>query len=211
MRRMSRRLRATLGHALAARACSVTLMVTVAVAVSPEPFSGADRQPPAPAAWTFTPIEVPGATFTTAIGINARGQIVGGFRDAGGVIHGFLLDKGAFTQIDVDVPGATRTEPTGINVRGQIVGNFTDAMGARRGFLLDRGVFTPVDVPGATATTVFGITDQGQLVGFFINAEGITLGFCGMVRQGGGLRMERPSTAGRTCLVPDRPPSGLAK
>jgi hypothetical protein len=211
MHRMTRRLRAMLGHALVVWACAPTLMVTIAVAVAAEAFGGAARQPPAPAAWTFTPIEVPGAMFTTAIGINARGQIVGGFRDAGGVIHGFHLDKGVFTQIDVDVPGATRTEPTGINVRGQIVGNFTDVMGARRGFLLDRGVFTPIDVPGATATTVFGITDRGQIVGFFINAEGVTQGFCGMVRQGHGLRMERPSMAGRTCLVPDRPPSGFVK
>jgi probable HAF family extracellular repeat protein len=211
MHRMTRRLRATLGHALAVRTCALTLMVTAAVAVAPEAPGGADRQPRAPAAWTFTPIEVPDATFTTAIGINARGQIVGGFRDAGGVIHGFLLDKGVFTQLDVDVPGATRTEPTGINARGQIVGNFTDASGARRGFLLDRGVFTPIDVPGATATTVFGITDRGQIAGFFINAEGGTQGFCGTVSQGHGGRMERPSTAGRTCLVPDRPPSGRVK
>jgi probable HAF family extracellular repeat protein len=149
--------------------------------------------------------------FTTAIGINARGQVVGGFRDAGGATHGFLLDKGVFTQIDVDIAGGTRTEPTGINVHGQIVGNFTDATGARRGFLLDRGVFTPIDVPGATATTVFGITDRGQIAGFFINAEGVTQGFCGVVGQGRGLRMERPATAGRTCQVPDRPPSAPAK
>ena len=208
---MTRRLRVRLGHALVVRRCALTLMVTAALAIAPEASAGADGPPRTPAAGTFTPIEVPGATFTTAIGINARGQIVGGFRDARGVIHGFLLDKGVFTQIDVAIPGATRTEPTGINAHGQIVGNFTDGSGARRGFLLDRGVFTPIDVPGATATTVFGITDRSQIVGFFINAEGVTLGFCGLVRQGGGLRMERPSTAGRTCLVPDRPPSGLAK
>jgi uncharacterized membrane protein len=208
---MTQCLRATLGHALVGRACALTLMVTAAVAVAPEASGGADRRPRAPAAWTFTPIEVPGATFTTAIGINGRGQIVGGFRDTGGVIHGFLLDKGVFTQIDVDIPGATRTEPTGINARGQIVGNFTDAMGARRGFLLDRGMFTPIDVAGATATTAFGITDQGQIVGFFIDAEGVTRGFCGTVKQDPGRRMARPSTTGRTCQVPDRPTSGLIK
>jgi uncharacterized membrane protein len=33
-------------------------------------------------------IEVPGATFTEANGINARGQIVGDYGDAGGT-HGF--------------------------------------------------------------------------------------------------------------------------
>jgi uncharacterized membrane protein len=150
---MTQRLRATLGHALVVRACALTLLVTPAVAVAPD-ASGADRQPHAPAARTFTPIEVPGATFTTA---------------------------------------------TRINARGQIVGSFTDARGVRRGFLLDSGVFTPIDVPGAAATTAFGITEQGQIVGFFIDAEGVTHGFCGAVKQGGGQRRERPSTAGRTC------------
>jgi probable HAF family extracellular repeat protein len=211
MHRMTRLLRTTLSHTPVVRACALTFMVTAAMAVAPEASSGADRQPRATAARTFTPIEVPGATFTTAIGINARGQIVGGFRDAGGVIHGFLLDKGVFTQIDVDIPGATRTEPTGINAHGQIVGNFTDASGARRGFLLDKGVFTPIDVPGATATAAFGITDRGQIVGFFIDPEGVTQGFCGTVKQGRGRRMERLSTTERACLVLDRPTSGLVR
>jgi probable HAF family extracellular repeat protein len=211
MDRTRQRLRAILGGALVVRTCTLTLMVTAAVAVAPETSAGLDRQPRAPAAGSFTPIEFPGAMFTTAIGINARGQIVGGFRDAGGVIHGFLLDKGVFTQIDVDLPGATRTEPTGINAHGQIVGNFTDASGARRGFLLYGGVFTPVNVPGATATTVFGITDRGQIVGFFINAEGVTQGFCSTVMGGHGRSMERPSKVGRTCQVPDKPTSGLGK
>ena len=153
MSRMTQRLRATLGHALVVRACALTLLVTPVAAVAPG-ASSADRQPHASAARTFTPIEVPGATFTTAIGINARGQIVG---------------------------------------------SFTDARGVRRGFLLDRGMFTPIDVPGAAATTAFGITEQGQIVGFFIDTEGVTHGFCGTVRQSGGQRMERPSTAARAC------------
>jgi probable HAF family extracellular repeat protein len=132
MHRMTRCLRATLGHALVVRACALTLMVTAAVAVAPEASGGADRQPRAPAAWTFTPIEVPGATFTTAIGINARGQIVGNFTDARGARRGFLLDKGVFTPIDV--PGATATAAFGITERGQIVGFFIDAEGVTRGF-----------------------------------------------------------------------------
>jgi probable HAF family extracellular repeat protein len=211
MHRMSQHLRAMLCRALVVRTCALILMVPAAVAVAPQASAGADRAPRAPAAGTFVPIEFPGAMFTTAIGINARGQIVGGFRDAGGVIHGFLLDKGVFTQIDVDLPGATRTEPTGINAHGQIVGNFTDADGARRGFLLDGGVFTPINVPGATTTTVFGITDRGQIVGFFINADGVTQGFCSTVGEGQGRRMERPLKARQACPVPDRPTSGLGK
>ena len=39
--------------------------------------------PSAASAFTFTTIDIPGATLTNAIGINAHGQIVGAFTDAG--------------------------------------------------------------------------------------------------------------------------------
>jgi len=44
----------------------------------------------------FTTIDVPGASFTYASGINPAGVIVG-FSNASG--HGFLLSEGAFTTI----------------------------------------------------------------------------------------------------------------
>jgi hypothetical protein len=68
------------------------------------------------ASYTFTTIDVPGATRTTALGINDREQIVGWYADASGEIHGYLLDEGQFTTIDV--PGATETLAVGINLRG---------------------------------------------------------------------------------------------
>jgi uncharacterized membrane protein len=49
------------------------------------------------------------------------------------VIHGFLLDKGAFTMIDP--PGSTFTEAIGINAAGQIVGDYMDASGTLHGFV----------------------------------------------------------------------------
>ena len=70
---------------------------------------------------TFTTIDVPGATATSASKINDRGQIVGGYSDAGGTSHGFLLDNGVLTTIDV--PGAADT------------GAFGDASGILHGFL----------------------------------------------------------------------------
>ena len=39
---------------------------------------------------SFTPVDVPGSTFTEALGINDRGQIVGFFGDSTGHTHGFL-------------------------------------------------------------------------------------------------------------------------
>jgi probable HAF family extracellular repeat protein len=38
----------------------------------------------------YTTIDVPDSTFTSANGINASGQIVGFYYDAGGGRHGFL-------------------------------------------------------------------------------------------------------------------------
>ena len=54
--------------------------------------------------FTFTTIDVPGATSTQAHGINPRGDIVGTY-EAGGIRHGFLLHEGAFTAIAVRVRG----------------------------------------------------------------------------------------------------------
>ncbi|HUL71374.1 MAG TPA: hypothetical protein VLT17_14190 [Gemmatimonadales bacterium] len=41
---------------------------------------------------TFRTVDIPGATTTFAFGINDRGQIVGGYADAQGMFHAFLLD-----------------------------------------------------------------------------------------------------------------------
>lgn len=126
--------------------------------------------------YTFTTIEVPGATGTQAFGINDAGQIVGTFEDATFVPHGFLRDSGGgFTTLDV--PGATRTEASGINDAGLIVGFFENGTG-RHGFLRDGlGGFTTLDVPGATRTEPFGINDAGQITGFFRDATSTEHGF----------------------------------
>src|SRR5262245_1774509 len=79
------------------------------------------------AAWSQTPINVPGARHTRPAGINSRGDIVGVYVTPDGRSHGFLLHDGEFTTIDV--PGTVFTSAQGINPRGDIVGLFE-----RRGF-----------------------------------------------------------------------------
>ena len=70
----------------------------------------------------FTTIDGPGSVETFAAGINASGQIVGGYFDNDGFGHGFLLSGGVFTTID----------PPGLSFE-------TDAyvLDARRCFLAD--------------------------------------------------------------------------
>ena len=82
----------------------------------------------------FTTIDVPGASFTQALGINPKGDVVGSYLNAAG-LHGFLLSKGAFTAIDV--PGASFTQALGINPKGDVVGVYSNATGTH-GFLLRR-------------------------------------------------------------------------
>jgi uncharacterized membrane protein len=82
------------------------------------------------ASYTFTTLDVPGATVTLAYGINDRGQIVGEFSDDG-ENPGFLTDGATYTTLDA--PGAQATLAYGINNRGQIVGWFQ--VGAMHGFL----------------------------------------------------------------------------
>src|SRR5262245_43031614 len=76
---------------------------------------------------TFTTIDFPGATQTDAHGINPRGDIVGGYANAGentnlpggALPHLFLLSGGQFS--NMDFPGATYTNASRNNARGDIV------------------------------------------------------------------------------------------
>ena len=129
--------------------------------------------------YTFTTIDVPGATSTAARSINDANQIVGSFTDSAGT-HGFVLSGGSFTTIDV--PGASSTHGGKINTRGQIVGRFTDSAGTH-GFILSGGSFTTIDVPGATAsfgTFASGVNDADQIVGDYFVATGQQHGFLDM-------------------------------
>jgi probable HAF family extracellular repeat protein len=90
-------------------------------------------------------------------------------------LHGFLLEKGIYTQIDF--PGTTgSTQVLGINDRGDIVGAFTDTMGVVHGFLLEKGSYTQLDDPDAILTTgsgtaAIGINDRGDIVGIFSDTK----------------------------------------
>jgi probable HAF family extracellular repeat protein len=104
------------------------------------------------ASYTFTPLDVPGASQTRAFEINDRGQIVGWFTDATGV-HGFLTDGATFTPIDV--PGATETNALGINTAGQIVGYFRDATGDHGFVATPQVIVVTIDIkPGESPNSI---------------------------------------------------------
>jgi hypothetical protein len=65
---------------------------------------------------TYTTIDPPGSTGSTAYVINTSGQIAGYYVDGSGFTHGFLDNGGTYTTIDP--PGSTSTIVDGINDSG---------------------------------------------------------------------------------------------
>jgi uncharacterized membrane protein len=119
--------------------------------------------------YTFSPIDDPsaGPLGTSVFGINSAGVMSGNYADPAGVIHGFVLSKGKFT--NVTVPESSFTELAHINSQGTSVGDFIDAHGVDRGFTYaSDGTITylPDAAPGAF-TIPIGINNLGAVTGFY--------------------------------------------
>jgi probable HAF family extracellular repeat protein len=113
---------------------------------------------------TFTTIDVPGAGFTTAMGINAAGQVVGNYgATINGRYHGFLLNGGNFTFFDY--PDAYSTLVGKINDSGVIVGNTSSLTGRELGFSYDGSTFTAIRAGKMAVTDCIGVNDAGAIVG----------------------------------------------
>jgi uncharacterized membrane protein len=114
----------------------------------------------------YRSIDIPGATLTTAQGVNGRRDVVGWYVNASGT-HGYLLSEGTITTIDY--PGAVYTDARGINGHGEIVGAYrmpgepaVNFHGYRR---TRYGEFIPIDFPGHTNTIPQRITNTGLVLG----------------------------------------------
>jgi uncharacterized membrane protein len=124
----------------------------------------------------YTTFDFPGATLTSAQGINAGGEVVGLYNDAGAPsrTHGFLLSGGSFSSIDV--PNAHATMARGIGPGGDIVGSYQRAneSGAvpAHGFLLsNQGTFSAVDFPGHLNTIAQRILPDGTILGCYHDTD----------------------------------------
>jgi hypothetical protein len=120
----------------------------------------------------FTAIDFPGAILTNAQGINAGGDIVGTYNDAGtpSRTHGFVLSGGQFQSIDF--PGARATVARGIGPGGDIVGSYqqqNESGGVpSHGFLLNKhGEFFQLDYPGHLNTIAQRILPDGTILGCY--------------------------------------------
>jgi hypothetical protein len=123
-----------------------------------------------------SPVDVPGAYFTVAYGVNDFDQVVGYFNayDADGLGNRGFVMTGTSARI-IAVPGADYTQVQGINNQGVAVGSYSTDLGATvHGFLTSDGgiTFRNIDPPGSRVTLVAGVNDQGQTVGWYVDAAG---------------------------------------
>lgn len=170
---------------------ALTLMILGLVGCDSDPVAHLERVDRAPildvdrtlATYDFRAFDVPAemGSFTSALGNNNYGTIVGNYAAMDGNAHGFLFRNGRF--IDVTVPGSAgfdRGSLGDVNELGIAVGSFTDESDVAHAFV--RGPLGNITVlalrsPDALTTEAYGINNFGTIVGNFFDAGGVRHGF----------------------------------
>ncbi len=124
--------------------------------------------------FTYQTIDVPGATSTLVLGINARGDITGSYA-VGAITHGFFLSDGQLVTIDAPEQTAYATVVYGVSPNGELVGLYrypgvcagcpAFITFLYRGFVWSAGDFEILHVPGASYTTAYATNARGDVVG----------------------------------------------
>ena len=125
----------------------------------------------------YTTLEQPDGSYTSAGGLNTRGQVVGTYLDSFDSEQGFLLSGGKY--VSLFGPGDSfLAYANGINEAGQVVGySESGPPYTYHGFLLSHGAYTAIAYPGAGAYTLpNGINSSGKIVGSYY-AAGVMHGF----------------------------------
>jgi len=161
------------------------------------------------AAFDFTAIDVPNALFTSATGINPRGDIVGTYVDGSKRSHGYVLRDGIFTTIDF--PDAAGTEARGIGPSGEIVGDYWFAGEPAENFhgylLTKEGEFVAVNYPEHTNTILQRILPDGTMLGcrhdgdFMDTMKGVTISRQGYAEIGQLASMNNGATPDHRRIV----------
>jgi hypothetical protein len=159
-------------------------LIFALTAVAPTAGAQPAGRPP-DATYTYTPVDVPGATSTAVWGVNTAGRVAGSYwLSQTGPGFGLITSGGAFTA--VQAPGARFTNFYGLNDAGQAVGRAYDGPSAGS-FLYAGGAFTPIAAPGATSTEAWGINQAGHVVGSASFSSGPDVR--GFVYAGGAYRL----------------------
>jgi uncharacterized membrane protein len=101
-------------------------------------------------------------------GVTPGGGVIAGISfESATLVHGYVLNRGVYTQFDA--PGATFTQAWDVSPTGLVVGYFNPV--TSHGFSRDANGITVIDVPGALWTRIFGINPQGDMVGSYADAS----------------------------------------
>jgi hypothetical protein len=107
---------------------------------------------------------------------NSTNAIVGDFNDDAGNTHGFVLSRGAYTQIDV--PDAIYSSLNGIDSSGRLAGTYINKAGQTLAFFFDGSSFITLDPVQPPAGSQGGfINAQGQVVGTYLTKDSKRHGF----------------------------------
>ena len=126
------------------RSFSILAILVCAIFVA-----GAFAQTSTSVTYQYGNLTFPGATATSANGINNGNVVVGAYTDSSNLFHGYIYSGGNYTA--VNYPGAAQTAVLGINDNSDIVGWYLlpGAPYSPHGFLRHSGTFTKIDYPGA--------------------------------------------------------------
>jgi hypothetical protein len=168
--------------------CAVAV---VALMFSPVTVAAASVQPRA----HFETVNDPSAGSasgqgTILQGIDANGEVVGIYEDAGNLDHGFTDLSGTFTTIDDPFADTGTIAPPntgqGTNAysvaRGIVVGDYVGPSGTFRGFIERQGRFVALDDPNAgrapaQGTMPYTIASTGEIAGTYVDTSGVEHGF----------------------------------
>lgn len=123
---------------------------------------------------SFITLNPPNSNFTSAVGINDSGIVVGYFF-SDDIIRGFSYDGTDYTVIDNPYALAgsfAGTVITSINNAGMMTGYIVGkGENMDQGFIFDGNSFIMIDVPNSNSARILGSNDNGLIVGNFINAN----------------------------------------
>src|SRR5579864_306379 len=156
------------------------------------------------AQFTLTSIDFPGATLTTARGINNHGEIVGTYRLVP-PRHAFLFKGGQYIRLaPTTMLGTNYSEAFKSNDRGDVVGQYIGNDGFFHGFLLNKkGAITTLDFSGASDTYAYGINESSTVVGYWdlLDANGSLLAYHGFTWKDGAFTEVNFPGSGDTAVL----------
>jgi probable HAF family extracellular repeat protein len=112
---------------------------------------------------------LPGGSYSTALGINDSGVIVGQSDTTGGYLYAFVYSNGVMTSLGT--LGGTSSIAYGINNAGVIVGQSSTTNGESHAFIFQNGIMSDLGTLGGTNSTANAINNGGDVVGYALTTN----------------------------------------